>query len=176
MSAGASPPRPWPGPRPGPSQSGPTVEIADEQTAVALDAAHLGDLAHAVLVDHGVQRGELSLSFVDVETISQLNQRYLDGVGATDVLAFPLDDHAADVTQAAGSGGPDPVPVLLGDVAVCPEVAARNAAARSVSTDDELALLVVHGVLHVLGMDHAEPDEAAAMQACERRLLERLRA
>lgn len=143
------------------------MEVSDEQGAVVLDVVRLRDLALAVLVDHGVPSGELSLSFVDEDTITQLNQRYLEGVGPTDVLAFPLDAHPTE-----WSGASDDVPVLLGDVAVCPALAARNAAARSVPTDEELALLVVHGVLHVLGMDHAEPDEAAAMRACERRLLE----
>jgi probable rRNA maturation factor len=155
---------------------------------VAVDAAHLGALARAVLVDHGLRRGELSLSFVDEDTMADLNGRYLDGDGPTDVLAFPLDAPSAEATgtgtgeafpakaarpaPATGSAAGE-MPVLLGDVAVCPAVADRNAAARSLSPDDELALLVVHGVLHVLGMDHAEPDEAAAMQVCERRLLER---
>ena len=63
--------------------------------------------------------------------------------------------------------------MLLGDVVVCPAVAARQAPEHAGSYDDELALLVVHGVLHVLGMDHAEAGEAAAMQARERELLDR---
>jgi probable rRNA maturation factor len=65
------------------------------------------------------------------------------------------------------------VPILLGDVMVCPAVAARNAADRNKSTDDEVALLVVHGILHVLGMDHAEPEEEVAMFAKQEDLLAR---
>ena len=61
--------------------------------------------------------------------------------------------------------------MLLGDVVICPTVARRNAPEHAGTYEDELALLVVHGVLHVLGMDHAEPDETAAMQARERELL-----
>ncbi|MDQ3306428.1 MAG: rRNA maturation RNase YbeY, partial [Actinomycetota bacterium] len=117
--------------------------------------------------------GELSLTFVDEHTITDLNRRYLEGEGPTDVLAFPLDlplDLPLDVADADAD---DVVPVLWGDVVVCPAVAERQAAARSVATGDELALLVVHGVLHVLGLDHAEPEEAAAMQAAEQRLLKR---
>ena len=68
---------------------------------------------------------------------------------------------------------PTEVPLLLGDVVVCPAVAARNAPTHAGTYDDEIALLVVHGILHVLGMDHAEADEAAAMQARERDLLGR---
>jgi len=68
---------------------------------------------------------------------------------------------------------PADLPLLLGDVVVCPAVAERQAPEHAGSYDDELALLVVHGVLHVLGHDHAEPDETAAMQARERDLLDR---
>lgn len=141
---------------------------------MALDLAHLGDLAAGVLVDRGVRRGELSLTFVDEATIAELNQRHLGGDGPTDVLAFPLDAGGGDDDHRPGRGGD--MPVLLGDVVVCPAEARRNAAARSMSTDDELALLVVHGVLHVLGMDHAEPEETALMQAAEHDLLARLHA
>ena len=101
--------------------------------------------------------------------------------GPTDVLAFPIDDPIesgrwpdrrppAPIVDLRSSGAP----MLLGDVVMCPAVAARQAPDHAGTYDDELALLVVHGVLHVLGMDHAEADEAAAMQARERELLDRL--
>ncbi|CAN5171420.1 rRNA maturation RNase YbeY [soil metagenome] len=141
------------------------MEVADEQGAVVVDVGHLAALAQAVLVDRGVGIGVLALSFVDEEAMADLNERFLEGVGPTDVLAFPLDWPLGAETSVEALGD---VPVLLGDVVVCPAVAERNASAQSVSADDELALLVVHGVLHVLGMDHADPDEAAAMQAVER--------
>lgn len=166
-TADASSPKPWPGQRPGPSQAGPSVEVADEQAAVVVDVGRLAALAEAVLIDRGVRAGILSLGFVDQDTMADLNERFLGGAGPTDVLAFPLD--AGMSSEALGD-----MPVLLGDVVVCPAVAEGNAGARLVSTDDELALLVVHGVLHVLGMDHAEADEAAAMQGLERHLLARL--
>lgn len=159
--ADASRPRPWPGRRPGPTQTGPSVEVTDEQRAVIVDVGHLSALAQAVLIERGVRVGVLALGFVDEDTMADLNERFLEGVGPTDVLAFPLD-------SPLGADTIEDVPVLLGDVVVCPAVAECNARAQSRSTDDELALLVVHGVLHVLGMDHAEPDEAAAMQAVER--------
>jgi probable rRNA maturation factor len=97
-------------------------------------------------------------------------------------LAFPIDDDLSDSGRSpdAGSSGPDrppiepsEVPLLLGDVVICPAVAARYAAEHSRSTEDELALLVVHGILHILGMDHQEPVEEATMQARERELLAR---
>ena len=83
-------------------------------------------------------------------------------MSGTDVLSFPLDD---DEPQPG-------VPVLLGDVVVCPAVAADQASSHAGTLDDELALLVVHGVLHVLGHDHAEPAETATMRARELALLE----
>lgn len=168
--SGSAPPRPWPGPVPGPPAGDPDVVVFDEQSAVAVDSATLAELARAVLVERGVAGGELSLSFVDEQTMAELNGRYLDGDGPTDVLAFPLDA-GADSTGAISADGP--APVLLGDVVVCPVVAERQADDRSMSAADELALLVVHGVLHVLGLDHAEADEAAVMQAAERDLLAR---
>lgn len=140
----------------------PTVVTADEQDAVVVDAERLGGLATAVLCAEGVRGGELSLSFVDEATIAELNITYLGGDGPTDVLAFPLD-------PAEGSG--EPGPVLLGDVIVCPAVAGRYAAEVGRALQDELALLVVHGVLHVLGHDHAEPAESAVMRAAEERHL-----
>ncbi|MDQ3306620.1 MAG: rRNA maturation RNase YbeY, partial [Actinomycetota bacterium] len=67
------------------------MAVADEQSAVEVDVDHLAGLARAVLVDHGIAGGELSLTFVDEDTITDLNRRYLEGEGPTDVLAFPLD-------------------------------------------------------------------------------------
>ncbi|MCB1039254.1 MAG: rRNA maturation RNase YbeY, partial [Acidimicrobiales bacterium] len=108
------------------------------------------------------------------------NQRFMGHDGPTDVLAFPIDDddvligRSPDGSSSGPDRGPsDDVPLLLGDVVVCPAVAARNAPSHAGTYDDELALLVVHGILHVLGHDHAEPDETAVMQAKERDLLSR---
>ncbi len=114
--------------------------------------------------DAGV-RGELTLTFVDRDEIAVLNEEHLGKSGPTDVLSFPLD--AGDRTVPAD----DSVPVLLGDVVICPDVARDQAPTHAGTLDDELALLVVHGVLHVLGHDHAEPDESAAMRSKELELL-----
>jgi probable rRNA maturation factor len=129
-----------------------------DSTPVALDRWR--DLAAAVLAGEGVEGpAELNLAFVDERRMTELNETYMDEPGPTDVLSFPLDPDP--------DPGPEHALRLLGDVVICPAVALRNAAGPA-GYEGELALLVVHGVLHLLGMDHAEPDEAAAMVARER--------
>lgn len=180
----ALPPDPRRRRRPGPPEGAPVVFGADEQVAVEVELDHYTRLAEGVLREEGVRgASELALYFVDEPTIADLNERFLGGSGPTDVLAFPIDDDMPDAGRFpdAGSSGPDrppvepsEVPLLLGDVLICPTVAERNAAEHGRAVRDELALLVVHGTLHVLGMDHAEEEEATVMQARERDLLARL--
>lgn len=176
------PPLPMRGRRRQPPEGELEVFGVDEQSEHEVELSRWVSLAHAVLVDSGVRGdAELSLVFVDEPVMADLNRRFMDKDGPTDVLAFPIDD-ALDGGRwpDSGSTGPDreppelsELPMLLGDVVVCPAVAARQAPTHAGSYDDEIALLVVHGVLHVLGMDHAEADDAAAMQARERELLDR---
>jgi probable rRNA maturation factor len=158
------------------------VHGADEQGEHPVELARWVMLAQAVLRDQGVRgEAELSLLFVDEATMVDLNSRFMGSEGPTDVLAFPIDDPVeAGRWPDAASTGPDrdppeieDLPLLLGDVVICPAVAARQAPEHAGSYEDELALLVVHGVLHVLGHDHADPEEEAAMQALERELLAR---
>jgi probable rRNA maturation factor len=134
---------------------------ADEQSDVDIDVDRWCRLAAATLRDAG-RTGELTLTFVDRAEIAALNEQHLGKAGPTDVLSFPLDAAASDVV-----GDDDDVPVLLGDVVICPAVARDQAPDHAGTLDDELALLVVHGVLHVLGHDHADTDETAAMRARE---------
>jgi probable rRNA maturation factor len=164
-----------------------TVEVTDDQTDVPLDPDRWARLASHALAARGVRRGVLSLTFVDEATIAELNAEHMGHEGPTDVLSFPLDADLALQADASRDETldhlPDGVPLLLGDVVICPAVAARNAPSRLAdephpgapdhdgTLDAELALLVVHGVLHVLGMDHAEPEEAATMHAAEREVL-----
>jgi probable rRNA maturation factor len=144
----------------------PTVVVADERSEsdspeVVVDVERWCRLALDVLVDSDAV-GELTLSFVDSDDIAELNLEHMGKPGPTDVLSFPMDDE-----PVVG------VPTLLGDVVISPAVAAGQFAEHAGTLDDELALLVVHGVLHVLGHDHAEPDETAVMRAREVDLLER---
>jgi probable rRNA maturation factor len=163
------------------------VYVADEQSVPVVDLDRWRALALAALDDLGVRgAAELTLLFVDREHITVLNREYMGGTGPTDVLAFPIDgaelspDEVSDRTGPANRRGPgrgpswpDDQPLLLGDVVVCPAVAAEQAPAHAGTLDDELALLVVHGVLHVLGFDHHTDEERTVMRAHELRLLER---
>jgi probable rRNA maturation factor len=162
-----------------PAGAGVVVIVADEQRDHPVDPHRWAQLAEHALAHQGIRRGELTLTFVDEDTIAALNAEHMGADGPTDVLAFPLD--ATDEQPADGEATTE-VPVLLGDVVICPAVAATNAAGRDTephpghpthdgSLDAELALLVVHGVLHVTGHDHAESTETEAMQAAEREIL-----
>jgi probable rRNA maturation factor len=155
---------------------------ADEQDAVPVDVLRFVRLAQLVLTsERAPTDAELSVIFVDERAISDLNERFLDVIGPTDVLAFPLDDDVTPGGRQPDEGGrgpgappePEDLPTVLGDVVVCPAVARRQASEHGRSLDDELALLVVHGVLHLLDYDHAEPDEAERMRRRERELLEK---
>ena len=141
------------------------VVVSDEQTDVVVDTDRWAALAAAVLRSEG-RAGELTLTFVDVVEMAALNEEYMGKLGPTDVLSFPLDADADPGSIPAEWG-----PVLLGDVVICPAVATESAPTHAGTTDDELALLTVHGVLHVLGHDHAELDETAVMRARELELL-----
>ncbi len=160
-----------------------TIDVfaADEQGEHPVDAERLSLLARQVLQARGVKGdAEVSLLFVDEEAIAALNERFLERRGPTDVLAFPIEDEPV-VGRSPDTGGPGPGVqeatggplVLLGDVVVCPAVAARQAAEEGIAYDDEVALLVVHGLLHLLGMDHEDDAAAEAMEAAERQLLQR---
>ncbi|MEL6890599.1 MAG: rRNA maturation RNase YbeY [Actinomycetota bacterium] len=143
------------------------VEASDERSPtdspeLVVDCGRWAALAQAALEDRGAA-GSLSLWFVDVDEIARLNAEHMGVAGPTDVLSFPLD---VDETSVGD------VPVLLGDVVVSPSVAGEQFAGHAGSYDDEIALLVIHGVLHVLGHDHAEPEETAVMRSLELELLE----
>jgi probable rRNA maturation factor len=175
------PPRSHRARRHGPSDGEVTVFVSDEQRHLEIDLDRWQRLALAVLADEGVQgECELSVMFVDESTITDLNTRFMDSDGPTDVLSFPIDGDGDPPGRWPDAGGPGPdraddiedeLPLLLGDVVVCPSVADRNAPTHAGSFDDEVALLVVHGILHLLGMDHADDVGRAAMQGRERELL-----
>src|SRR6266550_6892441 len=126
-------------------------------------------LARHVLGELGVNPlAELSVLLVDVDTMERLHRRYMDEPGPTDVLAFPMDE----LPPGRHDDDPGPQPTLLGDVVLCPQVAANQARDAGHGADDELHLLCAHGVLHLLGYDHGDPDEEREMFAVQARVLE----
>jgi len=157
------------------------IYAADEQNDHPIDLDRFVALANGALVDEGVKGlAEVSLIFSDEPTIAALNLQFMGKTGPTDVLSFPIDfeDEPTGRVPDAGGGGPgepplSEIPQLIGDIVICPSVAARNAVEHECSFDDEIALLVVHGVLHLLGWDHAIDEQAERMEARERELLAR---
>jgi probable rRNA maturation factor len=157
------------------------VFAADEQRAHPIDVARWGGLAREVLAARGVKGDtEVSLLFVDEDAMAALNEQFLGKSGPTDVLSFPIEDEPGPTGRSPDLGGSGPgtsaeqgALTLLGDVVICPEVASRNTAEHEVPLEDEVALLVVHGLLHLLGMDHENEAEAERMEALEQQLLRR---
>jgi len=143
----------------------PQVRLADRRASDDLEVpvGLLATLLAGVLAAEGASgEAECSLTLVDADEIAALKVEHLDGDGApTDVLSFPID----------GVDDPGDGPWVVGDVVLCPSVAAAQAPEHAGTTDDEMALLVVHGALHLAGWDHAGPEEQAAMWARERELL-----
>jgi probable rRNA maturation factor len=146
------------------------VEGEDVVGRPAIEVGRWCEVALTALEAEAVPAGRIDLHFVDIDDITQLNSEHLDGTGPTDVLSFPYEQDPRSSVLAAGAGAE---PVVLGDIVICAEVAARQAPDHAGSLDSELALLVVHGVLHVLGWDHAEPGEAVVMQDREAEILSR---
>lgn len=107
---------------------------------------------------------ELSLVLVDEESMTSLHERWMQEPGPTDVLSFPMDELRPDSDNAVPAG-------LLGDVVICPSVAAKQAAVAEHSERDEQGILLTHGILHLLGYDHAEPDEERLMFGLQAQLV-----
>ncbi len=148
-----------------------SVDIANE-AGEPVDELALAELARHLLQRLGVHPlAELSVLLVDVDAMTHLNAQWMEESGPTDVLAFPMDE-----LRPGGEGDGEVEPGLLGDVVLCPEVAKRQAAAAGHSTDDELQLLCTHGVLHLLGYDHAEPEDERTMFGLQQQLLAAWRA
>ncbi|MBY0176391.1 MULTISPECIES: rRNA maturation RNase YbeY [Curtobacterium] len=129
------------------NESGVTVDedVVQRLAAFALDAMHV----HA--------DAELAIVFVDEGAMEQLHIRWMDEPGPTDVLSFPMDELRPGTEDEPTPAG------LLGDIVVCPQVAEEQAKTAGHSTLDEILLLTCHGILHLLGFDHAEPEEKAEM-------------
>jgi probable rRNA maturation factor len=144
------------------------IAFGDEQDD-PLPGAELSRFAELVLTEERLDPDtSVSITMVDEETIAALNQTHLGKSGPTDVLSFPIEDAAPGKPPKAIAGGPAPA---LGDVFIAPSVVRANARRSGVPFEDELFLMVVHGLLHLLGWDHVEDDDAVAMEKREGDLL-----
>lgn len=145
------------------------VGIQDESTSEVVSAEVLQSLRDLVGFLYGrLHLGpdvELSLTLVDEDRMAQIHQEWMDLPGSTDVMSFPMDE------LTSGRPGHPVRQGILGDIVLCPPVARRQASAAGHSVDDELMLLTVHGVLHLLGHDHVETEEKTVMFALQSSLL-----
>jgi probable rRNA maturation factor len=149
-----------------------TVEVLNESGLDLVDVRHTQQLAAFVLERMRVHpQAELCITAVDEDTIAELNVKWMDKDGPTDVLAFPMDE------LRPGKVNEEPAEGVLGDLVLCPGVAVRQAeeavakGQAGYTAVDELDMLTVHGILHLLGYDHAEPDEHQEMFGLQTRLL-----
>jgi probable rRNA maturation factor len=144
------------------------VHFTDEQDD-PLEPGPLEQIALATMADERLPDAtEVGLTLVDEPAMAALNQTHMAKTGPTDVLSFPLEDLTPGLPLEVAEEGPPP---FLGDVIICPSVVARNAAAEQVPFEDEMALMVVHGLLHLLGYDHVVDAEAEYMEQREREVL-----
>jgi len=147
-----------------------SIEVLDE-SGHDLDIRHLASLSRFVMDRMRVHPlAELCIKAVDEETIAGLNEQWMDKEGPTDVLAFPMDE------LRPGLVNEDPEEGVLGDLVLCPAVAERQGETAGHGTLAEVELLTVHGILHLLGYDHAEPEEHQEMFGLQDRLLAEWRA
>jgi probable rRNA maturation factor len=148
-----------------------SIEICNE-SGVAVDEAAIASVARFALDAMRVNPlAELSVLLVELDVMAELHQRWMELPGPTDVLSFPMDE--LDATRRPDSlDDPDSI---LGDVVLCPEFAREQAKAAGHELDDELHLLTVHGVLHLLGYDHAESEQEREMFGLQNQVLARWR-
>jgi probable rRNA maturation factor len=152
-----------------------SVEVMNE-TDHLVQEEDLVKVARHVLDTMGVSPlAELAITLVDVDHMTELHVKWMDEPGPTDVLSFPMDE--LDLRGSRGAGHTheekpdDSAPMMLGDVVLCPAVADKQAKEAGHGFEDELHLLTTHGILHLLGFDHEEPEEHAEMFGLQAELL-----
>lgn len=142
-----------------------TVEVVNE-TDFQIDVQEFARLGEYVMHQmHVGGAAELSILFIDPDPMAALHEQWLDLPGPTDVMSFPMDELRPGTPASPTAEG------VLGDVCICPQVAADQALAAGHSTEEEMLLLATHGILHLLGYDHAEAEEKEVMFALQRKLL-----
>lgn len=147
-----------------------SVEVTNESTH-DLNLELVRELAeHAMHTLELHPEAELGINFIDVEPMTELHMKWMDEPGPTDVLSFPMDElRPGSSTDPEGEG-------ILGDIVVCPEVASQQAEMAGHRPIDEILWLVAHGVLHLVGFDHAEPQEEKEMFGLQRQIIDNFKA
>ncbi len=146
-----------------------SIEVLNE-SGEDVDVAQLSRLARFVMDQMRVHPlAELCVKLVDEATIGELNEKWMEKSGPTDVLAFPMDE------LRPGLVNEEPEEGVLGDLVLCPAIAAKQASEAGHPTPEEMQLLTVHGILHLLGYDHAEPEDHKEMFDLQAKLLEQWR-
>lgn len=142
-----------------------SIEVHNE-TDTEIDSRQFKNLAaHTLNTLHVHPDADLSIIFTDEHGITQLNEQWLGAEGPTDVLSFPMDELRPGRADAQTPSG------LLGDIVICPEIAKVQAMAAGHTQYDEMLLLLTHGILHLLGFDHATPVEEAEMFGLQAEIL-----
>ena len=142
-----------------------SIEVLNE-SGLEVDVRRLSQLARFVMEQMRVHpQAELCIKAVDEDTIAELNGQWMEKEGPTDVLAFPMDE------LRPGKVNEEPEEGVLGDLVLSPAVAERQGVEAGHGREAEIDLLTVHGILHLLGYDHAEPEEHAEMFGLQARLL-----
>jgi probable rRNA maturation factor len=143
-----------------------SIEIDNRSGAICAEVELL-DLAAFALKELFVdKRAELEISLVDEAEMTRLHEEWMDEAGPTDVLSFPMDELRPNELSEN-----DEVPVVLGDVVICPDVARKQGETAGHGMEQELRILLVHGILHLLGFDHLEPEEEAEMFALQGKIV-----
>lgn len=142
-----------------------SIEVNNESSIPVDETALLRLASYALDQMHVHPDAELAIVLVDEAAMEQLHVQWMDEPGPTDVLSFPMDELRPGTEDAPTPAG------LLGDVVLCPQVAEGQAQTAGHSTLEELLLLTTHGILHLLGFDHAEPDEEREMFGIQRDIL-----
>lgn len=142
-----------------------SIEINNESGVAVREEELVRLIRHILSAMHLHPQTEVSVILADLETMEKLHVEWMDEPGPTDVLSFPMDEMRPGTPGALAPAG------LLGDIVLCPAVAEQQGQAAGHPMEEELALLTTHGMLHLLGYDHAEPEEKAEMFGLQRELL-----
>lgn len=142
-----------------------SIDIANESELEVAEKDLVEQATFMLKQLHINPAAELSIMLVSEVAMAALHEQFMDEPGSTDVLSFPMDELQAGTADQESAEG------ILGDVVICPQVAIRQAVTAGHSTDVEMRLLLTHGILHLLGHDHAEPEEHKVMFGLQAQLL-----